>query len=542
RYIWEVARHNLNVSQTAESLYTSQPGISKQIRALEDELGVEIFSRNGKHLTHVTPAGEAVLKVAGEILQRVESIRQLAQEFRDENKGTPRSSYELAVINQFYTPSWVVKALVDNTLGRLWLQMHPDSALAAKVAPPLPGKRTSDAAVADYLVPRTGERIRYTRLTDDGQVEEWKRAIDITLIDPACGTMHFGQYAFGLFHRMYLDEIEHAGKPGWPAEPSVKDPRSIPATILERNLFGIDIDPRAIQIASLSLMLTAKEAALQHGFSPLDVKVRRSNLVVANAVNLGADRLKQLVDHVGSKLGSTELRERLFKTLWDNLQHVGELGSLVQVREGVGQVLDDWVDAQAKDKGLTKLIKRKTTAQLELGTIVTDGDRAKARQLELERKVLENEAAQLQQELLVAIEEAAAQTASDPAERLFAEDTARGLKLLQMLGRHYDVAVMNPPYGSFVPKVKEFVKAAYPLTSNDIYAAFIDRGTQLTEPEGYVGALVSATFVNLTSFEKLRTEILLKRNPLVMMLDLGFGILDDATVEAAALVIHGGVR
>ena len=461
---------------------------------------------------------------------------------RDENKGTPRSSYELAVINQFYTPSWVVKALVDNTLGRLWLQMHPDSVLAAKVAPPLPGQRTSDAAVADYLVPRTGERIRYTRLTDDGQVEEFKRAIDITLIDPACGTMHFGQYAFGLFHRMYLDEIEHAGKPGWPAEPSVKDPRAIPATILERNLFGIDIDPRAIQIASLSLMLTAKEAALQHGFSPLDVKVRRSNLVVANAVNLGAERIKHLVDHVGSKLGSPELRERLFKTLWDNLQHVGELGSLVQVREGVGQVLDDWVDAQAKDKGLTKLIKRKTTAQLELGTIVTDGDRAKARQLELERKVLENEAAQLQQELLVAIEEAAAQTASDPAERLFAEDTARGLKLLQMLGRHYDVAVMNPPYGSFVPKVKEFVKAAYPLTSNDIYAAFIDRGTQLTEPEGYVGALVSATFVNLTSFEKLRTEILLKRNPLVMMLDLGFGILDDATVEAAALVIHGGVR
>jgi hypothetical protein len=461
---------------------------------------------------------------------------------RDENKGTPRSSYELAVINQFYTPSWVVKALVDNTLGRLWLQMHPDSALAAKVPPPLPGQRTSDAAVADYLVPRTGERIRYTRLTDDGQVEEFKRAIDITLIDPACGTMHFGQYAFGLFHRMYLDEIEHAGQPGWPAEPSVKDPRAIPSTILERNLFGIDIDPRAIQIASLSLMLTAKEAALQHGFSPLDVKVRRSNLVVANAVNLGAERLKQLVEHVGSKLGSPELRERLFKTLWDNLQHVGELGSLVQVREGVGQVLDDWVDAQAKDKGLTKLIKRKASAQLELGTIVTDGDRAKARQLELERKVLENEAAQLQQELLVAIEDAAAQTTTDPAERLFAEDTARGLKLLQTLGRHYDVAVMNPPYGSFVPKVKEFVKVAYPLTYNDIFAAFIDRGTQLTESEGYVGALVSRTFVAQVSAEKLRTEILLKRNPLILLLDLGSGILDDAAVEAAALVVHGGVR
>ena len=101
---------------------------------------------------------------------------------------------------------------------------------------------------------------------------------------------------------------------------------------------------------------------------------------------------------------------------------------------------------------------------------------------------------------------------------------------------------MNPPYGSFVPKVKEFVKAAYPLTKNDIYAAFIDRATQLVEPEGYVGALVSATFVNPKSFEKLRTEILLKRNPLLVMLDLGYGILDDATVEAAAIVLKGGAR
>ncbi len=461
---------------------------------------------------------------------------------RDENKGTPRTSYELAVINQFYTPSWVVKALVDNTLGRLWLQMHPDSALAAKEKPPIPGERTSNAAVADYLVPRTGERIRYRRLTDEGQVEAFKRAIDITLIDPACGTMHFGQYAFGLFHRMYLDEIENAGKPGWPAEASVKDPHAIPATILEHNLFGIDIDARAVQIASLSLMLTAKDAALRHGFSPLDVKVRRSNLVVANAVDLGADRLRQLVERVGSKLGSPELRQRLFKTLWDNLQHVGELGSLVQVREGVGKVLDDWVDAQARSKGLTKLIRQKAGPQLELGDIVNDATRSTARQLELERKLLESEAARLQHELLIALEDAAAETAADPAERLFAEDTARGLKLLQMLSRRYDVAVMNPPYGSFVPKVKEFVKAAYHLTSNDIYAAFIDRGTQLTEPEGYVGALVSATFVNHKTFEKLRTEILLKRNPLVVMLDLGFGILDDATVEAAALVIHGGMR
>lgn len=468
--------------------------------------------------------------------------REEKKRVRDENKGTPRSSYELAVINQFYTPSWVVKALVDNTLGRLWLQMHPDSALAAKTPPPLPDERPADLVAADYLVPRTGERIRYQRLDDAGQMQTFKRARDIALLDPACGTMHFGQYAFGLFHRMYLDEIEHAGDTGWPEAPSVKEPHEIPAAILEHNLFGIDIDPRAIQIASLSLMLTAKEAALQRGFSPLDVRVRRTNLVVANAVNLGEERLRALVERIGKRNDAGELRERLFAAVWGNLQFVSELGGLVQVRESVAQILDEWVDVRARAKGLTRLHERRAEGQLELGSILTDTYREHARQLELERKVLEGEARQMEAELLGAIEAAAAHATEDPSDRIFAEDTARGLKLLQVLSRRYDVVVMNPPYGAFVPTVKDFVKAAYPLTSNDIYAAFIDRATQLTEPEGYVGALVSATFVNLKSFEKLRTEILLKRNPLVAMLDLGYGILDDATVESAAMVLRGGVR
>ncbi|MDZ7924715.1 MAG: HTH-type transcriptional regulator CysB [Marinagarivorans sp.] len=87
RYIWEVAHHDLNVSATAQSLYTSQPGISKQIRLLEDELGVEVFSRSGKHLTRITPAGEAILRTAGEILRKVESIKQVAQEFSNVRKG-----------------------------------------------------------------------------------------------------------------------------------------------------------------------------------------------------------------------------------------------------------------------------------------------------------------------------------------------------------------------------------------------------------------------------------------------------------------------
>lgn len=88
RYICEVAKNDLNVSRAAQSLFTSQPGISKQIKLLEGELGVEIFTRNGKHLTHVTAAGEAIIDTAREIIQKIERIQSVAQEFSDDMTGS----------------------------------------------------------------------------------------------------------------------------------------------------------------------------------------------------------------------------------------------------------------------------------------------------------------------------------------------------------------------------------------------------------------------------------------------------------------------
>jgi LysR family cys regulon transcriptional activator len=88
RYIWEVARHDLNVSATAEWLYTSQPGVSKQIRMLEDELGVQIFLRTGKQLTAVTPAGEAIIALAGRILAETDNIKRIAKEHSDHRRGS----------------------------------------------------------------------------------------------------------------------------------------------------------------------------------------------------------------------------------------------------------------------------------------------------------------------------------------------------------------------------------------------------------------------------------------------------------------------
>ncbi|QJD70479.1 HTH-type transcriptional regulator CysB [Marinobacterium sp. LSUCC0821] len=118
RYIWEVSKHDLNVSATAQSLYTSQPGISKQIRLLEDELGVEVFARSGKHLTRVTPAGKAILEISGEILQKVDSIRQIAQEFSDERKGS------LSVATTHTQARYALPPVINE-----FIKMYPDVAL-----------------------------------------------------------------------------------------------------------------------------------------------------------------------------------------------------------------------------------------------------------------------------------------------------------------------------------------------------------------------------------------------------------------------------
>ncbi|MFT5012605.1 MAG: LysR family cys regulon transcriptional activator [Patiriisocius sp.] len=124
RYIWEVAHHDLNVSATAQSLYTSQPGISKQIRLLEDELGVEVFSRSGKHLTRITPAGETIIEKAGEILRKVESIKQVAQEFSNEKKGS------LSVATTHTQARYALPGVIESFIDRypdVSLHMHQGS-------------------------------------------------------------------------------------------------------------------------------------------------------------------------------------------------------------------------------------------------------------------------------------------------------------------------------------------------------------------------------------------------------------------------------
>ncbi len=141
RYIWEVAHHDLNVSATAQSLYTSQPGISKQIRLLEDELGVEVFARSGKHLTRITPAGESILKTAGEILRKVESIKQVAQEFSNEKKGS------LSIATTHTQARYALPKVI-----RTFIERYPDVSLHMHQGTPMQISEMAADGTVDFAI------------------------------------------------------------------------------------------------------------------------------------------------------------------------------------------------------------------------------------------------------------------------------------------------------------------------------------------------------------------------------------------------------
>lgn len=203
RYIWEVAHHDLNVSATAQSLYTSQPGISKQIRLLEDELGVEVFSRSGKHLTRITPAGEVILKTAGEILRKVESIKQVAQEFSNEKKGS------LSLATTHTQARYALPKIIEG-----FIQRYPDVSLHMHQGTPMQISEMAADGTVDFAV--ATEALELFSDLVMMPCYRWNRCIVVPKNHPLCqlSTLTLEDvakhplvtYVFGFTGRSRLDE------------------------------------------------------------------------------------------------------------------------------------------------------------------------------------------------------------------------------------------------------------------------------------------------------------------------------------------------
>jgi hypothetical protein len=367
--------------------------------------------------------------------------------------GKKFTKEDIPSVTQLFTPRPTVCFLVDNTLGRLWLSMHPES-------------RIGDSC--QYLTP----------LPADPPKVPLKPVKEIRVLDPATGTMHFGLVAFDLLAEMYREELANAGTAGWPAQASVQSEAEIPTAILANNLFGIDIDLRAVQLAALALYLKAKAADKQ-------AVLTESNLGCADVAIFRGQHLNKITSEMALPGGFT--RELLVK-FRDSLEEASTMGSLVRLEGHFQNFQSDRLR-----KAIDVYVEKKRAEGVD--------------------------------------------------ESYFANETGKGLRLLEMLERRYDVVFTNPPYVSarkMNAEISRFMKANYRNAKGDLYAAFIQRCMELTSDSGVVGMLTMHSFMFISSYEKLRA--LLAENAVVeTVAHYGpglFAVGNPGTLQTAAFVLR----
>lgn len=407
----------------------------------------------------------------------------------------PRNSRELAIRNQFFTPRYVVEFLVDNTLGRLWFNWT--------------GGWTGLRDRCQYLVVKPDEKPEpATRLRDPRTIK---------LLDPACGSMHFGLYAFDLFLEIYREawaweqthgpgclDTETGGSAGLkPLCQTYADEAEFlgdtPRLVIEHNIYGVDIDPRAAQIASLALWLRAQRAWHEVGVKAQDrPPVGRGHVVAAVAPPAEVELRKGFMERLDHLDGV------LFEKTLFLLKGLPELGVLLQM-----------------EKELPKLIR---SVFGDHGALFKAEDMAQWRNAEVR--------------LQEALTEFADAARSSYQRRLFTQDASQGLRVIDLTPEVFDVVVMNPPFGALAAGTKDQLVKAYPKSKNDLLAIFVERGLGLTRRGGRVGAITSRTCFFLSSFQKWREDVVLGTARPEVMADLGFGVMDDAMVEAAAYVLE----
>lgn len=343
------------------------------------------------------------------------------------------------------------------------------------------------------------------------------------------GSGHFLLYAFDLLEVIYREAWEHA-LPGKAEQPTLRETYTsreelevaLPGLIVGRNLFGVDIDPRAAQIAGLSLWLRAQRCWNEADVAPSDrPQVRRTGIVVAEPMPGDQELIDEFADQLDPPLLGS-----LFRQIASSLNLAGEMGVLLRAETELAGTI-----SAARDQFVVESTRPRRLpgfADAVPGKLDLSGIDDEAFFVEASDRVLQ------------ALHDYSVRAAGSGGarRRLFADDAAHGFAFLEILRHRYDVILMNPPFGSGSILAKRVFEKAYPMTKNDVYAAFVERGIEMLVERGTLGALTSRTGFFLSSFQAFREEVLLDRAPPLIFADLGQGVLDDAMVEVAAYVLE----
>lgn len=423
-----------------------------------------------------------------------------------EESNKPRNSREMAVRNQFFTPEYIVRFLTDNSLGRIWYEMTKGQSLIGE-------KQCS------YMVKKPDETLTERTI---------KEPTEILSLDPTCGSMHFGLYLYEVYEFIYMD--------AWDNHPNLLIPfreihtrdtfhREVPRLILENNIFGCEIDPRALQIAALSLWLRAQRSYGEMGILPQDRPlIKKSNLVLAEAMPGNKKLLKGLMEELDKPM------QNLIKKIWDKMQFVGEAGLLFKMEKEIEDEIDYLKNNWTK------------VNQYRYATLFSSNEEKAKIEMENEtRRILKENKEEFFKEITSRLKEALYQLSSKLSEEegyenaLFSDDATRGFAFIELCQKRFDCIVMNPPFGEGSENTSSYLDANYPAWCRNLVCAFFDRMQEMLTDKGKLGAIFDRTVMIKSSYEKFR-----KRNLcgfITNCADTGWGVL-DANVETSTLVLN----
>lgn len=370
--------------------------------------------------------------------------------FKALKKNVKITKENIPAATQLFTPDWIVRYMVENSVGRLWKDGHPETACRndwtyyvddAKQEPDVEETMKEIQAKAKTLTPET-----------------------LTVIDPCMGSGHILVRAFDVLMGIYEEE-------GW-------SPRDAARSILENNLYGLDIDRRAGELAYFAVMMKARQydrRALTRGITPHLYDIPDSADVDRDILDLPGDDLPKDKEKEGKK----EIQELL--DLFENGKNYGSLLTAPDL---------DWdlIRAFASDKKEGNLLLTEYRAT--------------------------------------------------PSRALLRQMAEVG----EMLAKTYDAVVTNPPYmgaSGMNASLADFVKKNYPDAKSDLFACFMERCKSLTRKNGYEAMITQHAWMFLSSFEKLRTK--LQSVDMVNMAHLGpraFEEIGGEVVQTTAFVLQ----
>lgn len=416
-------------------------------------LSLSVIDQDGVvyHLIHDIPEDDFNIERGGQ----VEIIGWLYQYYNTEPKAAAFAKNgkitkeEIPAVTQLFTPDWIVRYMVENSLGRLWVEGHPECGLKEN------WKYYLEEAQQESEVQAKLAEIRkeYAALNPE----------DIKLIDPCMGSGHILVYAFDVLMQIY----ESAGY----------SQRDAAKSILENNIYGLDIDDRAYQLAYFAVMMKARQynRRILNGENSCHVyAIQESNSVNrAHLKYFGAG-----MDDIEKNAAKMQL-----EGLLDTLTDAKEYGSILNVESY------NW-----------DLLRRFVAAEDTAGQISMDS---------------------------VGVE--------DTAEQL-----NRLIDIGETMARKYWVTCTNPPYAgtsNLSANVNNFVKKNYPDSKADLFAVFIERCRQMTVNNGFQAMITQHAWMFLSSFEKLREKMMLTET--VNMAHLGaraFEEIGGEVVQTTAFV------